>query len=86
MESFVIEKGIPCPFKPQAPNQAEQLRLPELRVGQSVFVPKDQDVPLQKFGNRIRRAVSDFQRTTKDNGKVFTTNLLDNGIRIWRIK
>ena len=84
MESFVIETGIPCPFKPQAPNQAEQLRLPELRVGQSVFVPKDNDVALQKFGNRIRRAVSDFQRTTKD--KVFTTNLLDNGIRIWRIK
>ena len=69
-----IEDGVPLPI--QRNWQKRNIPLSEMKVGQSILLPKD----------AIYAARMAARRHSKAHGTEWTTKLCDGGVRVWRVK
>jgi len=71
---YKIEKNIKPPVKKKYPFE-------KMEVDDSFFVPTEKDDK-----PRVATNVCSSSRTQKGKGKIFTTRIVEGGVRCWRIK
>ncbi len=78
MKMQKVEKGVPVPPRFKYP-------LPEMEVGDSVFIKADDSKSPADLQNNINAAMYYYSNKTN---KKFTSMIMynENGVRVWRIK
>ena len=74
-DTIKIDKGIPIP------SRRNKYPLSQMEVGDS-FLIKSGKLDAMKTRNRVASSITSYRR----QGWNFTQRLVENGIRIWRIK
>jgi hypothetical protein len=80
--SFKIEQGVPAPCTASNLRQGRKLKYPfaDLKVGDSFLVPETKDV--RKRADQVKSVASSFGRR---HGVKLATQVVDGGIRVWRL-
>jgi hypothetical protein len=87
-EEIIIEKDIPVPVGSDRRSVEKKYPLKEMKVGDSFFLPLEQDDDLKRMANRISQARQGYQK--RNEGVRFTQRLWEKegtvGIRVWRVE
>lgn len=83
IDKFKVEKGVPIPGFYNGRALSSVFPLVEMEIGDSFLIPKDAELPSKVLRSRVLSNASTLRRT---KGWQFTTRVVDEGVRVWRIQ
>ena len=81
--SIIIEKNIPLPEKVQGKRKTNKYPLKDMEVNDSFTVPNPDNLSLVQLRNQVNSICHYFNKT---NNTKFSIRVVDNQIKVWRIK